>query len=198
MNVVLFTCSTSKVCADLEQFLAHYRLTPQKVYLDTQHARDRAANGKKFAVTDVPTLAVITQDDRVRLFVGAEKISSWFIEMMKQHQPTQTQMHTQPTQTPPQEFIEPETTVYPEEEIKPKTKKKVKRKKKKVENTDTEVLDIGGEDVVPQKQPKKLINPLSNDQPRDSKISHTKMTAEQMMREREATNKRYGWKDEFQ
>lgn len=208
MNIVLFTSTTSKVCADLEQFLNHYKINVQRVFLDTQHDRERAANGSNFKITYVPTLAVFSND--VRLFVGADKISAWFMEMMKQNQPqnqTQPQTPYPQTQYSQSQNIPQETLVEEEEEeevlsSQPKKRKVTKKKKKKgSERDNVEYLDIGGDsEAIPQ--PRRSIKSQPNllsmaESPKNQKGNATKMTAEQMMREREATNRQFGWKDEF-
>jgi len=64
-------------------------------------------------------------------------------------------------------------------------KKNAGKKKKKGMESDTEML----EDQPPRKQH----NPLSQEVQRPSKITSTKMSAEQMMKERNALNEQRGW-----
>jgi len=211
LSFVLFTCSTSGICRELEQFLHHYKINIPRVFLDTQYARERAAHGARFKITEVPTL-VISQGDRDRLFIGADKISEWFMNEMKRQAPPQNPMPSHPTpnyqQHNPNPHQEPvsETPVpgsrrdseslvdVESEEIvlestkpvprRPKKKNAGKKKKKGVES-DTEML----EDQPPRKQH----NPLSQEVQRPSKITSTKMSAEQMMKERNALNEQRGW-----
>lgn len=203
LSFVLFTCSTSKICMELEQFLHHYKINIPHVFLDTQYARDRAAHGARFKITDVPTL-VISQGDRDRLFIGADKISEWFMnEIKRQTPPPQTQPQNYPPNHPQNNLqnnlppvvsesvvdVESEEIVVEPARTRPKKKNTKRKKKKGGVESDTEVLEIGGVEQPQRKQH----NPLSQEIQRPSKIASTKMSAEQMMKERNALNEQRGW-----
>jgi hypothetical protein len=58
--------------------------------LDTEEDRARAAKGKYFQITAVPTLAVIYADGNAQLFLGAEKVLQWMAETVsKMRQPAE-------------------------------------------------------------------------------------------------------------
>lgn len=79
----MFIASNSKASFPCMQFVSKNKIPIQIVRLDTEQAREAAANGKFFQITSVPTMAVFYEDGNVQLFAGSQKIIQWLTAMMK-------------------------------------------------------------------------------------------------------------------
>ena len=96
-EIILFVASNSKASVPCIQFVSKNRIPIQIVRLDTEQARDTAANGKFFQVTSVPTLTTFYEDGNVQLFTGAQKIIQWLTAMLKS-KATAAREHERPPQ----------------------------------------------------------------------------------------------------
>jgi hypothetical protein len=77
-DVILFVSSTSKHCEPTIKFIKEKEIPVKIIRLDNSEDRQNAINGKYFQIHNVPTLLVMYTDDNIQLFVGSEKIISWF------------------------------------------------------------------------------------------------------------------------
>lgn len=85
-EIILFVASNSKASVPCIQFVSKNRIPIQIVRLDTEQARETAANGKFFQVTSVPTLTTFYEDGNVQLFTGTQKIIQWLTAMLKSNE----------------------------------------------------------------------------------------------------------------
>lgn len=112
-EVVLFVSSTSRASTPVLQFVGKNQIPVGIVRLDTPEDRQIAATGKYFQIVNVPALLVIYDDGNLQLFVGQEKIITWFqqiIQKSMQHpHPQQNQQHHQqhPHNRPPPQPLQP-------------------------------------------------------------------------------------------
>jgi hypothetical protein len=85
-EIILFTSQSSapsRVCVNL---VKEYDLPIKIVRLDTEEARKKAKYNKKISITKVPTLAVVFDDDDIKIYIGSEKICKWIRNFREQEE----------------------------------------------------------------------------------------------------------------
>lgn len=85
-EIILFTSelsAQSRICVNLRN---EYDLPIKVIRLDTEEARRKAKYNKKISITKVPTLAVIFDDDDIKIYIGAEKICKWIRNFREQEE----------------------------------------------------------------------------------------------------------------
>ena len=90
-EVLLFISSASKASVPCVNALRQYQLPIGVLRLDTEESRSKAASGKYFQITAVPTLVVVYNDGNVQLFLGAEKVLQWMAETAAKMRPPRQQ-----------------------------------------------------------------------------------------------------------
>lgn len=83
-EIILFTSQTSVSCRVCVNLVKEYDLPIKIVRLDTEEARRKAKYNKKISITKVPTLAVIFDDDDIKIYIGSEKICKWIRNFKQQ------------------------------------------------------------------------------------------------------------------
>jgi hypothetical protein len=136
-TVILFISSTSESCKPVVKFVVQNEIPVKIIRLDTAEDRKNAMNGKYFQLQSVPTLLVMYTDDNIQLFVGKEKIISWFDQISQKRK-------KQADRTEEESSEEEEEIVKPPKKI----KKKVVLKKPILKQKETK-LD--------KKKPKKAV-----------------------------------------
>jgi hypothetical protein len=85
-EIILFTSQSSapsRVCVNL---VKEYDLPIKIVRIDTEEARKKAKYNKKISITKVPTLAVVFDDDDIKIYIGSEKICKWIRNFREQEE----------------------------------------------------------------------------------------------------------------
>lgn len=83
-KLLLFVSTSSNSSIECVGFLQQNRIPDVSIIrLDTEEARDQAANGSMFQITVVPSLVVLFEDGNLQMFVGLPKIISWFKKMIQ-------------------------------------------------------------------------------------------------------------------
>ncbi|HMP28229.1 MAG TPA: hypothetical protein PKD85_01430 [Saprospiraceae bacterium] len=96
-KLLLFVSTASKSSIDCVQFLQQNRIPNVSIVrLDTEEAREQAANGPMFQITVVPSLVVLYEDQNLQIFVGLQKIISWFQKAMAPVNDHPNNAHRQP------------------------------------------------------------------------------------------------------
>ena len=101
-EVVLFVSSTSGASTPVLQFVGKNQIPVGIVRLDTPEDRQIAATGKYFQIVNVPALLVIYDDGNLQLFVGQEKIITWFQQIIQKSMQHPQPQHPQPQHPQPQ------------------------------------------------------------------------------------------------
>ena len=86
-EVLLFIATNSRSCSACMEFIERHGLPVKVVRLDSEEARNIAANGTYFQITAVPTMVVIYDDGNTQLFTGAPKITQWLTMLIKRQEP---------------------------------------------------------------------------------------------------------------
>jgi hypothetical protein len=76
-EIILFTSQESRTCTPCINLIREYNVPAKIVRLDTPDARKKAKYNKKISITKVPTLAVVFDDDDIKIYIGGEKICKW-------------------------------------------------------------------------------------------------------------------------
>jgi hypothetical protein len=76
-EIILFTSQVSQTCTPCINLIREYTVPAKIVRLDTPETRKKAKYNKKISITKVPTLAVVFDDDDIKIYIGGEKICKW-------------------------------------------------------------------------------------------------------------------------
>jgi len=183
-EAILFVTSTSRASVPCLQFIAQYKLPVIPVRLDTPEAREKAANGKYFQITVVPTLVITYVDGNIQLFVGTEKIIQWMKSALSRPQVPQRVIESDsdnedetpvpmPVRSKPKKKVkfEEEAPEEPEDEMVEEEKPgKSKKKKSKSKTGSAGLYDVA------KKKPKK--KPVTFDDDTDEPSEDTEVTIE--------------------
>lgn len=124
-EVILFYSKFSKECAPCIQYIINNKLPIILIPLDDQDSRNKVFNGSTLQITKVPTLLVSYTNNDVQLYVGSQKILSWFSAMAKPVDNSQSSPN-------PQDIV-PDTKL-------PSKKKKSKKVPQKTKKTTKHVV----------------------------------------------------------
>lgn len=141
-DVVLFVSSTSGACTPVLKFIGKNQIPVGIVRLDSPEDRQIAATGKYFQIVNVPTLLVIYDDGNLQLFVGQEKIITWFQQIIQKNM-----QHPQPQYPEPQ---------HPEPVRRPQQKNRQSKKKPVFEEYSSSSEEDSEEEVYEAPKKKKI------------------------------------------